>query len=852
MHKLYPVLFTTSYTVSQLKALMRNTPLLILLYLAIACTPQNRVSYLTHDARAVITADSTGIYAHGVLFSPYHLFPKEKWHGDYIWLNKAIYGDYQDTHTAWINNNSGECYRALFRKTFYLEEIPSLAILSITADVSFRAYVNGKFVCQGPANIGSDYEDHTPPEHWFFTVHDVKDYLQTGKNIIAVEVYSFDMALSETTSGEGKFICDVNVNLHRTLLHTDSTWKCNLDTCLSRTNDGLIFNAAYEIPGWEGKSFDDSDWPHASLKDTTTSGYLIMSHIPTTIRHPLQAAKIWNNSSTKEMGGSGYSHFNRELHDESFTLDFGRNISAYYHISLTAHAGDTVALFPREKAAVNRPFVYICKEGKNTYTTPQLNVFRYLTVNIAAKEGLKIDTLYALYSSYPLSHAGSFTCSDTFYTKLWDISRWTTQLCMNSLYLDSPGHQEPIACTGDYLIESLSNYYVFGDPWLARQDLMKTARMLKKNDYDMFHTSYSLLWVQMLFNYFQHTGDTLLVKELLPYVNHLNDLFATYLDEQFLLSQAPDYMFMDWIKIGKFNAHHPPAVIGTGYLSAFYHQSLIHAAYFNKMNGNDGKSRDAIRLAEKIKNGINEWLWDEKKGIYRDGIPFKSRIKPHVWLPADEDMVTYSPHMNALAVLYDIAPKDNQAFIMEYVIQQKETDLQPYFMYFVLSALAHIDKFDAAGLPLLYKWENGIDLETYTLKENWQDRTEFGYTGDFSHAWGGSPLYFMSSIILGITPEKPGYEEIRFVPYVSDHLLWAQGTVPLNEGNRVFVFWERSGQSSYTYHIMLPKSYSAILYHPARLQSYGLRINRKSYGKPGNPIVLSRGDYTIEYTKIDE
>ncbi|RPH92309.1 MAG: hypothetical protein EHM72_17585, partial [Calditrichaeota bacterium] len=566
--------------------------LLVLFCIGTACTSRDQTSTLTNDFHGVIIADSKGIYINDDIFSPDQLYPKKKWQGDWIGLNKDQYDQHQETHTAWINNyKAGKSVRALFRKAFDVKELPPAAILCITADVSFRAYVNGYFICQGPANIGSDYDDHNPPEHWFFSTHDVKKYLQIGRNTIAVEVYTFDLALAETTSGKAKFICDLDVDLNRTLLYTDTSWKCHLDTCLTKINEDLIYNAMLEIPDWKSNHFKDDHWPLASLQDADKDGYLIQSQIPATIRHPLKAIETWQNFPQKEMNRHECSLFGQIFYDESCTFDFGRNMSAYYTISLMAQQGDTVKIYPREKSTVNRALVYICREGKNIFTTPQLNVFRYLTVQVASREGLKIDSLYALYSSYPTRYAGSFVCSDSFYTQLWDVIRWTTQMCMNTLYLDSPRHQEPIACTGDYLIESLSNYYAFGDPWLARQDLIKTARMLKKNGYDMFHTSYSVLWVQMLYNYFQYTGDNALIKELLPHINKLNDLFATYLDENYLLSQAPDYMFMDWIKIDKFNAHHPPAVIGMGYLTAFYYQSLILASNFNQMHGDADKSR---------------------------------------------------------------------------------------------------------------------------------------------------------------------------------------------------------------------------------------------------------------------
>ncbi|MFZ5518542.1 MAG: alpha-L-rhamnosidase C-terminal domain-containing protein [Candidatus Zhuqueibacterota bacterium] len=825
-------------------------PLFFFFILSISCATS---PFQTHDAHGVITADSSGIYSSQLSFTPERLFPKTNWSGNWLWLNRKQFPKFQNTRSEWIHENlpPNRC-TALFRKKFDLDKIPSRAILCVTGDVSFRIYLNGQFICQGPPNIGSDYEDHAPPQHWFFTIHDVKKHLRVGNNVIAAEVYSFDLALSETTSGKGRFLCDLDFGLNQTIVSTDTTWKCQRDSCLSVKEGGLVYNATREIQGWRDIHFDDGLWPNASIQDTVESGYLVMSQIPIPTRYPREANNIRRSLTSIDSARTSWSLADCILFNESFTLDFERNMSAYYSLSLSAHEGDTVKIFPREKSSVNRPLVYICKEGANSFTTPQLNVFRYLTVDVTSRRGMKIDSIAALFSTYPVSYRGSFACSDTFYTKLWDVARWTTQLCMNSLHFDSPRHQEPLACTGDYLIESQSNFYAFGDPWLARQDLIKTARILQKNNYDMFHTSYSLLWVQMLYNYFQFTGDSLLVMELLPHVNALNERFASYLDEDFLVSQAPDYMFMDWIKINGYNAHHPPAVIGMGYMTAFYYRSLVIAAAFNAIVHNNSASKENLRLAEKIKDGFNKKLWDDAKGIYRDGVAFISQQSPHFWLPEDADIVTYSPHVNSLAVLYDMASPDKQASIMDYVLKQKEIDLQPYFLSFILSALAHIKKFDTDGLSCLDRWKNGLDWETHTLKENWQDKTEFGYIGDYSHAWGGSPLYFMSGEMLGISPEKPGFRTIRFVPYVSDRITWAKGVVPVDEDADVSVSWERNGDLEYVYSIEIPSNYHAVLYQPKRLNKYELQTDQKLHGTDRSSVILSAGKHVVVFKKAGE
>ncbi len=172
-------------------------------------------------------------------------------------------------------------------------------------------------------------------------------------------------------------------------------------------------------------------------------------------------------------------------------------------------------------------------------------------------------------------------------------------------------------------------------------------------------------------------------------------------------------MFMDWISIDGFNAHHPPAVIGMGYLTMMYYKALTDASSLYKQFGNDQASQENDALAFKIKEGLNKKLWVKEKGLYKDGIPFITTTKPGTWLPADKDIVTYSAHANTLAVHYDIVPKAEQPRLMNYIVTQKEYQLQPYFMSYVLAALNHIDQIDR-GLEQVDLWKNAIDTATYT------------------------------------------------------------------------------------------------------------------------------------------
>jgi hypothetical protein len=256
-----------------------------------------------------------------------------------------------------------------------------------------------------------------------------------------------------------------------------------------------------------------------------------------------------------------------------------------------------------------------------------------------------------------------------------------------------------------------------------------------------------------------------------------------------------------------------------------------------------------LELAQKIKLAMNNLLWDKDKKLFKDGIPFRSKKENHYFFPKDTNIVTYSPHVNTLAVLYDIAPENQQSAILDYVVHQKTIDLQPYFMFFVLSAVEHAGQFNTLGLELMKKWENGIDRETNTLKENWQDKTETGYRGDYSHAWGGSPLYFMSKNILGVKPATPGYKNIEIVPFVSENISWAKGQIPLLQGDCIGISWTREHDLKYIYKLEIPENQKCFMEIPDDLRKSDFTLNSKIYPKATIKVQLTGGTYEIEFKR---
>ena len=286
-----------------------------------------------------------------------------------------------------------------------------------------------------------------------------------------------------------------------------------------------------------------------------------------------------NVSTTAPLSQIGHSI--RVSGDGAFSVAFGRVLSGYLSMKVSGAAGTVITLEPTETHGGNasRPAQVTLRNGETVFEYPLLDSFSTVRVAVShAAQPVEFSDIRATFASQPVEYRGSFTSSDPYLNRLWTTARWLLQICMQDRYLDSPGHQEPISDFGDYLIESLENDYSFNEPWLARQDLRKFAGILDHSGFVNFHTSYALLWLQMLMDYYDYTGDESLLRELKPTVDRLLDHFATFQGPNGLLSEAPNYMFMDWVMIDGFLMHHPPAVIGQGYLTAFYYRALADGA----------------------------------------------------------------------------------------------------------------------------------------------------------------------------------------------------------------------------------------------------------------------------------
>ncbi len=719
------------------------------------------------------------------------------------------------------------------------------AIALVTADRFYRLWVNGVLVSRGPDDAGNDY---SPPERWsrqwLANRLDLGSFLHPGVNVIAAEVFRVHRNFTLGTTGFAfKMTVEADAPSHSVLVESGSDWQVEDVTAYSQaalaeghsaTEPNPIafrYDAPKDEPGWRDKDFSARQrespgaWSPAKMIPSIW-GPIVVSTLPLMMEAiwPIAQVSVSQGRAASQPPSPKAAQQRWPLFlnsDGNLVVEYDRVLSGYISLAVKGIPGTIITVWPRElrtDAPGRRPLQVVLGEGVTRFESPDLESFSSLHIDVSNAGGpVEFRDIRATFVSQPVVYRGSFTSSDEALNRLWKASRWQTQMCLQNRFMDSPDHQEPIGDPGDYLIEAKVSDYAFGPIALTLQFLREFAGIL---DHWManhpegspnFHTSYSLLWLQTLIEYYDETGDAGLLRDLAPTAHLLLARFAQWIGPNGILSEAPNYLFMDWVTIGSFATHHPPAVIGQGYLTAFYYKALTDGSRIAQLTGDTKLLSEYTKQRIAVREAFNRELWDAKEGLYRDGKPFLNHNPTsHDFLPPDRDIETHSPHINALAVLYDLASPDNQPTILKTLIGMNvpadpnknsldRLNVQPYFMHFVFAAEAHAGVLGLYAPAQLARWS--VNPQTQTFQEMWT-------RGDWSHGWGGTPLIQLSSHVLGVSPGSPGFSLVALAPNTLG-LTFAKGTVPTPRGD-VQVSWTLdSGQ--FTYGVTLPAGTKATL-----------------------------------------
>ena len=211
-------------------------------------------------------------------------------------------------HWIWDTGDSHpRNYWACFRRSFELHGPPEEAVLSVTADARYVAFVNGQRVGQGPARGWPDapFVDSLP----------VKHLLSKGRNAVAILVHHVGASTMQYIESDAGLSAELDLTVHGRVLRigTDEAWKTRTHAGYQRATIrnypqqgwSEVFDAGAFDERWTMADFDDTGWATARRAPPGSPLWkraLQPRDIPLLREEPVYAARIYGSRLVQDHG----------------------------------------------------------------------------------------------------------------------------------------------------------------------------------------------------------------------------------------------------------------------------------------------------------------------------------------------------------------------------------------------------------------------------------------------------------------------------------------------------------------------------------------------------------------------
>ncbi len=715
---------------------------------------------------------------------------------------------------------------AYFRKVFSLSEIGQL-VIDISANSRYRLWVNGQDVCSGPLK----------GDRWrqYYATVDISDYLQKGKNILALKVISYLPYEAQKGEERGPYwlignnagpclmvkgsCIDDNGELLAEVSTGKTKWQSRLDEAISWQFFSMThwMGSMEEVNGddipknWKTELHNIDNWSPAVNKYTIEkSPYGIIEPLPLISREiPLLFEKKCDFEREMEIKEDEYEQL--ILKDEKtaevppnskrvIELDAGELTTGYFKLKVEGGKGTRCRIIYAEsytgldeqgnivkgkrddnqnKEIRGHYDSYKHGGGKEIYQPFWFRTFRFVRIEIeTGSQALTVFSPWYIETGYPLGRKSEFSSdSQPWMNKIWDMSWRTLQRCMHETYEDCP-YYEQLQYVADTRLQILFNYMVDDDYRLA-------AKAIKD-----FH--YSLLPEGIIQARYPSSQPHVIPQWAAHWIFMVEDYYLQTGDKSWLNKYRPTIdAVLNWYqeKLGEYEL-----VENLGYWDQVdwveeWTQGVSPASEIGPSAVQNLVYANVLLSAAKInrvsgRQGLAREYRIRAKNIFQN-------VKKHCWTQEKQlfregpDCYEYSQHAQMWAVLTDFMESQEEKAVMKKAVSFPQIRECTYpFLFYFFRALEKADCYQLTK-DLWSRWKGFLDQNLTTLPETPKQTPRSD-----CHAWSALPLYEFTRSFLGVKPLKPGWEKIKIEPYCG-YLNQARGKVITPQG-KVKVDWEKT------------------------------------------------------------
>lgn len=732
----------------------------------------------------------------------------------------------------WIANpdiSGNEHSLTYFRKQLELPSKPSRFWVAISGDNKYTLYVNERKVNFGPqlSNV----------EHWRYDTLNLAPYLKAGSNVVAVEVVHFGpdrffgqvshrsafMMQGLESDLEGRYLKAVNstpdngwlTTRNKGIFEKPVKWRVaphekDIIGGLYAVNPCDSVVAAHYNWDWYKANISTTTWKPAryvenAVSNSTSFGWLLeprntplqkqtVQRLPALLKSEGATADTGFLQGNKPVTIPANSRALLWLDNKVLTigypeLSFARGNKARIRI------GFAESLFEANSDEKGNRNTWkgkrfqgitdvVVADGKpHTWQPTWLRSFRFVQIEVITKdEPLVLQDFYNDYTSTSIPITAQFRSANELHNGVFDICRRTLELCTQDYYL-SDSYYETMQYIGDTKVHALAWQELSGNYAHTRNALQQFhySRLWDGNlaaAYPERTTivipTYSIIWVDMLYDYFKQTGDTAFLQQYRGGIYHTMQMFDDLITRDSLNGPTRWWYFVDWYARDDW-AESAPGGDGTqsAVVTLQYVYALQHAAALMEVLGSPADALRYRQRADELNRRVLQLCYDDKRGLFAQ----------------KADKARFDQHTNIMAILTGAAREDEYGPMLEKIVA--DTSLLQATLYFRFYLWEAIIKAKAVHLfpQALQPWEATLQDGVTTTIERFSSPGQSARSD--CHPWSTSPIYAFYRLLAGITYGAPGSRSITMQPSLQG-TDWIEGVYPHPDGDIGFRF-EKQG-----------------------------------------------------------
>ncbi len=735
----------------------------------------------------------------------------------------------------WITDGESVDYKpaSYFRKGFKLKKKIETARAYIAAAGLFELSINGEKVSNEMLNPMFTRFD----KRNLYSTFDITSMLDKGDNVVGVTlgngwynhqstaVWFFDKAVWRNRPS---FLLNIWIKYAdgtSEVIATDTSWK--------RTNSPIIFNSIYtaehydarlEIPGWDTRKLDDSDWNNA-----------IKTEAPSTVVVSQQLRPIRVTSVLKPV----------EMHkvnDRTYVFTFPRNIAGVIDLKVKGKKGTVLRIAhaelldkdglpdmsnidyhfrPTDDSDPFQTDIFILSGGNDQFS-PKFNYkgFQYVGISSSEPIELKADNIRALEIHSDVPQKGFISSSNPTLNKIWEATNSSYLANLYGYPTDCP-QREKNGWTGDahiaietalYNFDAITIYEKWMNDFKDEQRPNGVLPCIIPTSVWGYDWANGVDWTSAIaiipWEVYRFYGDDRLLRRMY-------DNIKSYVDYITAISpdKLTDWGLGDWIPVKSESNKKLTS-------SLYYYADVV---ILSKAASLFGKEQDALyytQLAGEIKTAINESFLDKTTGIYCSGTQTELAT-PLYWGVVPEVLKA-----KVAKNLYDKVAANN--FHLDVGLLGTKA---------LLNALSENGYAEAAYRVATQEtypsWGYWIKNGATTLFENW--KVDVTKDASRNHIMFGEIGAWLYKGIGGLFPDEkyPGFKHVVLKPHFIDSLEYFEMKHRSPYG-WINSRWERKG-NRVIYELHIPRNSAATLYLPGN----------KEFNSPLN---LKAGSHSIAFT----